>query len=80
MTLVHRANLYLLDVLQYKSQESGVNREDALQVSLPRVSPEFVAHNSLEPAVEDGVLNVIGLDNSHPVSQDDFMPPEAVSL
>jgi hypothetical protein len=79
-TLVHRANLYLLDALQYRSQESGTNQEDALQVSLPRVSPEFVAYNSLESAVEDGVLNVIGLDNSHPVSQDDFVPPETFSL
>jgi hypothetical protein len=77
---VHRANLYLLDVLQYKFQKSGANQEDALQVSLPRVSPAFVAYNGLEPAVEDGVLNVIGLDNSHPVSQNDFVPPETISL
>ncbi|KAG8729712.1 hypothetical protein FRC10_003500, partial [Ceratobasidium sp. 414] len=55
--LVHRANLYILDVLRYKNIESTSSNAD-LQVALPRVSPGFVAHNKLESAVEEGVLHV----------------------
>ncbi|KAG8725169.1 hypothetical protein FRC09_006792 [Ceratobasidium sp. 395] len=56
-TLVHRANLYLLDVLQYRSLDTD-NATAELQVSLPRVSPQFVSHHKLESAVENGVLHV----------------------
>ncbi|KAG8737935.1 hypothetical protein FRC12_016968 [Ceratobasidium sp. 428] len=80
-TLVHRANLYLLDVIQYKNLDTdSVTAE--LQVSLPRVSPRFVAHHKLESAVEDGVLHVQfsspGGLNSAQMSE--ILPRGAVSL
>ncbi|KAF8596813.1 hypothetical protein BDV93DRAFT_570557 [Ceratobasidium sp. AG-I] len=48
--LVQRANWYLLDALQYGTQDSIT--------TLPQVTSGFVAHHRLESAVQDGVLNV----------------------
>ncbi|KAG9118475.1 hypothetical protein FRC07_007004 [Ceratobasidium sp. 392] len=81
-TLVHRANLYLLDVLRYKGSEP-TSADDGLQVSLPRVSPGFVAHNKLESAVDDGVLHVQlapGSINTLSAPKDEVLPYGAVSL
>ncbi|KAF8601328.1 hypothetical protein BDV93DRAFT_524893 [Ceratobasidium sp. AG-I] len=58
-TLVYRANLYLLDVLQYAGDPSTRNTVDgSLQVGLPHVSAGFISHNGLQSAVDDRVLNV----------------------
>ncbi|KAG8714350.1 hypothetical protein FRC08_012052 [Ceratobasidium sp. 394] len=80
--LVHRANLYILDVLRYKSAGSASHNAD-LQVALPRVSPGFVIHNKLESAVEDGILHVrSGPNSKNPFStpRDEMLSRGATSL
>ncbi|KAG8719352.1 hypothetical protein FRC09_011240 [Ceratobasidium sp. 395] len=80
-TLVHLANLYLLDVLQYKNLDTD-NATAELQVSLPRVSPQFVSHHKLESAVENGVLHVqfSSLGGSNFAQMGNASPHGAVSL
>lgn len=57
--LVYRANLYLLDALQYTGDPSKKITVDGVpQVGLPHVSAGFVSHNGLQSAVSDRVLNV----------------------
>ncbi|CAE6415337.1 unnamed protein product [Rhizoctonia solani] len=53
VTLVKRANLFLLDVLKYKTPTGSDP-----QASLPEVSEGFMAHNGLELAMKEGVLRV----------------------
>lgn len=78
-TLVYRANLYLLDVLQYAGDSSKGNSADAsLRVGLPHVSAGFIAHNGLQSAVDDRVLNVqAGTLSTFTTSN---LPPDVLSL
>ncbi|CAE6469753.1 unnamed protein product [Rhizoctonia solani] len=55
-TVVYRANLYLLDVLGYKTITPGAN--PGTQRDLPTVTPGFVTGQNLESAVEAGLLLV----------------------
>ncbi|CAE6447488.1 unnamed protein product [Rhizoctonia solani] len=63
-SLAYYANLYLLDVLQYTDPThdriEGILA--ILEPSLPEVSPEFVKHHGLEPAVRDGVIQIKEID------------------
>lgn len=54
--LVYRANLYLLDVLQYHAQDPDLIRS---QCPFPPVTQAFVTRNGLQPAVEKGILNLV---------------------
>lgn len=57
--MAYRANLHLLEVLDYHSQDQDLVRSNR---PFPPVTPEFVARNGLEAAVKQGILNVITPD------------------
>ncbi|KAG8690044.1 hypothetical protein FRC11_014181, partial [Ceratobasidium sp. 423] len=77
ITLVKRANSFLLDVLKYKTPESGSTGSDP-QTSLPEVSEGFMTHNGLELAMREGVLRVkvpdSGLNHSSSLPKTDWAP------
>ncbi|QRV82694.1 hypothetical protein RhiJN_10709 [Ceratobasidium sp. AG-Ba] len=61
------------DVLDYQPEESTNESE----VRLPHVSAGFIAHNQLEGAVEDGVLNA---GSTSPLSGDGALHGDAIPL
>ncbi|KAH7325358.1 hypothetical protein B0J17DRAFT_682129 [Rhizoctonia solani] len=76
IVLVQQANHYLLHVVQYrrKSLNSGAT-EDGL---LPEVSSGFITQNSLQLAVQAGVIHVkqdSGLNHISSLTQTDFKSP-----
>ncbi|QRW04566.1 hypothetical protein RhiLY_03565 [Ceratobasidium sp. AG-Ba] len=79
VTLVHRANLYLLDVLHYNGEDLG-EPSGEFQVSLPRVNSDFVTQNKLELAVEEGVLKVLDEDAAHGTSSGTKLPQDVILL
>ncbi|QRV90424.1 hypothetical protein RhiJN_18442 [Ceratobasidium sp. AG-Ba] len=79
VTLVYRANLYLLDVLHYNGGDLGSSTGE-FQVLLPRVTSEFIAQNNLELAVEQGVLNVLDEKSAHGASSSPKPPQDAILL
>ncbi|EUC62817.1 hypothetical protein RSOL_456440 [Rhizoctonia solani AG-3 Rhs1AP] len=63
-TLVHRANLYLLNVFRYNDGASDIS--PGTQTTLPTVSAGFVTSQSLQSAVKEGILQVKpSSDNNH---------------
>ncbi|CAE7233833.1 unnamed protein product [Rhizoctonia solani] len=66
--LVRRANEYLLDVWQWNGEHLG-----GADIPLPEVSREFVAENSLQSAVLEGLLRV---EDDHL----DYPPPPSSPL
>jgi hypothetical protein len=75
--LVYRANLYLLDVLRYRSES-----RDSGECPFPPVSEEFITRNGLKPALEKGLLNLIEQDSGLNLRADfpgDFKPDVSLS-
>ncbi|EUC62822.1 hypothetical protein RSOL_457000 [Rhizoctonia solani AG-3 Rhs1AP] len=81
ITLVKRANSFLLDVLKYKPPGSK-NSGSSPQIFLPEVSEGFVAHNGLELAVSERVLRVkptdSGLNHLSSLPTDDWAEPDVL--
>ncbi|CUA71104.1 hypothetical protein RSOLAG22IIIB_09317 [Rhizoctonia solani] len=75
ITLVYRANLYLLDVFRY-------NVPNSTQIALPTVSAGFVTSQNLESAVEEGVLLVKSTSSQNHISSlpHDAIPAGTLSL
>ncbi|CCO36701.1 hypothetical protein BN14_10844 [Rhizoctonia solani AG-1 IB] len=69
VTLVTKANSFLLDVLKYQAP------------SLPEVSEGFMAHNGLELAVQEGALRVkvpgSGINHASSLPKNDWVPAES---
>ncbi|CAE6479750.1 unnamed protein product [Rhizoctonia solani] len=81
ITLVKRANSFLLDVLKYNPPGSK-NSGSGPQIFLPAVSEGFVAHNGLELAVSEGVLRVkpadSGLNHVSSLPTNDWTEPDVL--
>ncbi|KDN40301.1 hypothetical protein RSAG8_08211, partial [Rhizoctonia solani AG-8 WAC10335] len=79
-TLVYRANLYLLDAFRYNAGASDV--PSGTHIALPTVSAGFVTSQSLESAVEEGVLRVKSSSGLNHISSlpHDAIPAGTISL